>query len=76
MGSNVGPSGAGENAAGGQTSPLEVMKAWLNSAGHCANIMDPDYTHMAPGYAAAAAYRAQPQGNIYKDSWVQVFLRY
>ena len=76
VGSNVSASGAGENAAAGQTSPLEVMKAWLNSTGHCANIMNSVYTHMAPGYAAAAAYRAQPQGNIYKDSWVQVFLRY
>jgi len=33
----------GENIAGGQQSIDEVMKAWLNSPKHCANIMNPQY---------------------------------
>lgn len=33
----------GENIAGGQSSVDEVMKAWLNSPDHCANIMNPRY---------------------------------
>ena len=76
VGTSVSYIGLGENAAAGQTSPTEVMKAWLRSAGHCSNIMDPGYTHMAPGYAAAPAYIAQNRGNVYRDSWVQVFLSY
>jgi len=33
----------GENIAGGQQSIDEVMRAWLNSPKHCANIMNPQY---------------------------------
>lgn len=76
VGTNVGFGSLGENAAAGQTSPLEVMKAWLHSVGHCGNIMNVDFTHMAPGYASAPAYVIQSRGNIYQDSWVQVFLKY
>lgn len=76
IGSAVSPSAVGENAAAGQTSPMEVMTQWLRSPGHCANIMNPDYTHLAAGYGSALAYKVGPNATVYKDSWVQVFVRY
>jgi len=33
-----------ENIAEGQTSPLDVFSAWMNSSGHRANILNPAYT--------------------------------
>ncbi|MDF3036562.1 MAG: hypothetical protein K0S28_1836 [Paucimonas sp.] len=36
-------SAAGENIAAGQTSVSSVMNGWLNSPGHCANIMNATY---------------------------------
>ena len=41
---------AGENIAEGQTTPAEVMKAWMNSPGHKANILNSSYTHIGVGY--------------------------
>jgi len=37
---------SGENIAGGQVTDAEVVKAWMKSDGHCANIMDPMYDHV------------------------------
>lgn len=42
--------GAGENIAYGQTSPEAVMNAWMNSAGHRANILSNKYTTIGVGY--------------------------
>jgi len=36
----------GENIAGGQRTVEEVMKAWMASPGHCANIMKATYTQV------------------------------
>lgn len=36
----------GENIAAGQATPEDVMKSWLGSAGHKANILSPEYTKM------------------------------
>ena len=41
---------AGENIAGGYTSPSEVVSAWMNSPGHRANILDTDFEDLATGY--------------------------
>jgi uncharacterized protein YkwD len=41
-----------ENVAAGQPTPEEAIAEWLDSAGHCANLMDPAYTEMGVGYAA------------------------
>ncbi|MGD6815692.1 CAP domain-containing protein [Metabacillus sp. 84] len=41
---------AGENIAKGQTSPQAVMKAWMNSSGHRANILNKSFTHIGVGY--------------------------
>ncbi len=42
--------GSGENIAWGQKNPEEVMKGWMNSAGHKANILNPNYTKIGVGY--------------------------
>ena len=55
--------GAGENIAYGQSSPEEVMTAWMNSSGHRANILNSSFTKLGVG-----VYKS---GNtIY---WVQLF---
>ena len=45
---------AGENIAYGQRSPEEVVTAWMNSEGHRANIMSPNFTTIGIGYYQAA----------------------
>jgi len=39
----------GENIAYGQRSPEEVMAGWMDSDGHCSNIMNPDFTELGVG---------------------------
>ncbi|WP_369251607.1 CAP domain-containing protein [Streptomyces sp. R41] len=41
----------GENIACGQRSPAEVVRGWMNSPGHRANILKPDFTHIGIGLA-------------------------
>ncbi|MFB8774353.1 CAP domain-containing protein [Streptomyces broussonetiae] len=41
----------GENIACGQRSPAEVVTGWMNSPGHRANILKPDFTHIGVGFA-------------------------
>ena len=41
---------AGENLAKGQQTPAEVVKDWMNSPGHKANILNPHYTLIGVGY--------------------------
>lgn len=69
-GSNVGSrvtregyswSRVGENIAYGYPDADAVMTGWLKSDGHCANLMNPNYTHLGVG-----------KGGSY---WVQVFAR-
>ncbi|MGF9741612.1 CAP domain-containing protein [Priestia megaterium] len=50
---------AGENIAMGQRTPEEVMKAWMNSSGHRANIMNANYTHIGVGYVVSGNYWTQ-----------------
>ena len=40
----------GENIAAGQTDPTRVVQAWMESPGHCLNIMDPRYRVLGVGY--------------------------
>lgn len=54
----------GENIAYGYTGAGAVVKGWMGSTGHRANILDSRYTHIGVGYAA--------KGNF----WVQVFATY
>ncbi|MFB9762459.1 CAP domain-containing protein [Ectobacillus funiculus] len=53
---------AGENIAMGQKTPEEVVQAWMNSAGHRANILNTTYTHIGVGYVAG------------KNIWTQQFI--
>ena len=56
----------GENLAGGQTSPQQVVQAWMDSKTHRDNILNPKYTDLGVVYY----YRADSK---YKHYWVQHF---
>lgn len=59
-------SAAGENIAKGQRTPEEVMKSWMNSPGHRANILGGNYTQIGIGFAKDG------NGVTY---WTQMFIR-
>jgi uncharacterized protein YkwD len=42
----------GENIAYGPKSADEVVQGWLDSPGHCENIMDPRFAEMGIAFAA------------------------
>lgn len=50
---------AGENIAMGYASPEAVVKAWMNSDGHRANILNASYTEIGVGYIADGGYYTQ-----------------
>lgn len=56
---------AGENIAAGQRTPEEVMKAWMESPGHKANILSSNFTHLGVGVAKGGSY------GVY---WTQMFI--
>ena len=56
----------GENIAAGQMTADAVVRGWINSPGHCANIMSPAYSEMG----AAFVVNQQSSMGIY---WAQVF---
>jgi uncharacterized protein YkwD len=43
------PQPGGENVAVGQAGATEVVQAWLNSPGHRANLLNPDFTSIGVG---------------------------
>lgn len=45
----------GENIACGQRSAAEVVRGWMNSPGHRANILKPAFTHIGIGFAGGGA---------------------
>lgn len=53
----------GENLADGHRTADEVFKAWMNSPGHKANIMEPRFTHIS-------IVCLEHEGHFY---WVQLF---
>ena len=55
-----------ENIAAGQTAAEEVVVGWLNSPGHCRNIMDPALRELGVGYATSRTAK-------YGTYWVQDF---
>jgi uncharacterized protein YkwD len=57
----------GENIASGQRSVEETVASWLDSPGHCANIMNPTFTEMG------AAYAINPHNRNRTPYWTQVF---
>lgn len=54
---------AGENIAMGYQTPESVMQGWMNSPGHKANILKPEFTLIGIGYNASGHY------------WTQMFIR-
>ena len=61
-------SAVGENIAAGQQTINTVMAAWLDSPGHCANIMHSVHTEFG-----AASYSVD--GSDYPIYWTQLFAR-
>ncbi|KAI9018875.1 CAP domain-containing protein [Hyaloraphidium curvatum] len=55
----------GENVAAGQTSEDQVMRDWMNSPGHRANILSPDFTLF--GWARTGNYWAQEFAATFND---------
>jgi len=56
--------GGGENIAAGQSTPESVMKSWMESPGHKANILNCKFGELGVGMAKGGSYR------IY---WTQAF---
>lgn len=56
--------GWGENIAGGSPTAAGAMEGWMQSDGHCANIMSPDFTEIGVGYST---------GGQWGHLWTQVF---
>ena len=50
---------AAENIAKGQATPQAVVNAWMNSAGHRANILNSSYTKIGVGYVKSGNYWTQ-----------------
>jgi uncharacterized protein YkwD len=55
----------GENIAMGQATPQQVVSGWMESDGHCANIMRPSFTEIGVGFVQGATRR-----DLY---WTQTF---
>ena len=56
----------GENIASGQASPEEVMKAWMDSPGHRANILNSKFQYIGVGFL---------YDDHFRTIWSQEFLR-
>ena len=56
----------GENLAGGQRTPKQVVEAWMDSPTHRANILNKDFRELGVVYY----YQANSK---YKHYWVQHF---
>ena len=50
---------AGENIARGYTTPAAVVNGWMNSSGHRANVLNPNFTHIGVGYVSSGSYWTQ-----------------
>ena len=58
-------SAAGENIAAGYPTPESVVEGWMNSAGHRANLLSPNYVEIGIGVASGS--------NTYGIFWTQDF---
>jgi uncharacterized protein YkwD len=59
-------SGWGENIAAGYGSPQETIAGWLDSDGHCANMLNPGFQDIGVGYAYGP-------NSSYGHYWTQAF---
>lgn len=58
-----------ENIAAGQRTPADVVSGWLNSEGHCRNIMSPNVTELGVGAVPGTS------ADTYATYWTQDFGR-
>jgi len=56
----------GENIAAGYTTPADVVLGWMESDGHCRNVMNPDFNELGVGYY-------YDSGSTYRHWWTQNF---
>ncbi len=56
----------GENIAAGQITAASVMQSWINSPGHCANIMNSRFSEVG-------VVKTTPTQAYYSTYWTQVF---
>jgi len=56
---------AGENIAAGQASPAMVMQGWMDSPGHCSNIMNASFEDIGVGVFES--------DGVYRHLWTQTF---
>ncbi len=56
----------GENIAAGGSQPSGIVDRWVDSDGHCRNLMNPQASKLGVGYSV---------GGQYGTLWVQVFAR-
>ena len=61
----------GENIATGFLTPAAVVRAWMRSPGHCANILDPAYREVGTGVSG----RRIPHASSLFGTWTQDFGR-
>lgn len=60
----------GENIAVGYSTPEQVVQTWINSSGHRANLLNPNYKELGIGYY----YLGNDTGKVnYNYYWTQVF---
>lgn len=57
----------GENVAAGYPTAAAVMTGWMNSSGHCENILNPAFTEIGVGFVEG--------GERFNQFWTQVFAR-
>ena len=50
---------AAENIAKGYATPQDVVNGWMNSSGHRANILNPQFTHIGVGYVQEGKHWTQ-----------------
>ena len=62
---NIAWTAIGENIAMGQRTPEEVVKDWMNSPGHKANILNGNYNQIGVGVVQSGGYYY----------WTQLFIR-
>jgi uncharacterized protein YkwD len=60
----------GENIAKGQQSPAQVVSGWMDSDGHCSNIMNKNFTLIGVGYFAGMGTNPRFNSELY---WTQNF---
>ena len=58
----------GENIAAGYKTPEAVVEGWMNSSGHRANILNPNFKELGVGY-----HKDPDAADTYDHYWTQVF---